>query len=181
MHTPSLKPKILILHGWGGSDFPHWQNWLAARLACDGYPVYFPQMPFMHTPRKKVWLQTLEEIMSSFSPDRVVCHSLGAVLWFWYAKAHPEAIFDKVMLAAPPARDTDIKAVDTFFPYPKADALAKEALFVASDTDKYISVEEAYSLQKELLCDIKIIKDGGHLNIISGHGAWNFAYDWITA
>ena len=53
MQELSLKPRILILHGWGGSDFPHWQSWLAAELAKNGYPVYFPELPFMHTPRKK--------------------------------------------------------------------------------------------------------------------------------
>ena len=174
------KPKILILHGWGGSDFPHWQSWLAAELAKNGYPVYFPQLPFMHTPRKKVWLQTLEEIIESFAPDRVVCHSLGNMLWFWYAKKYPQKVFEKVMLVAPPARETDIKAIDTFFPYPKAMTLSKKGIFVASTDDKYMDIETAKGLQSELDCEMKIIENGGHLNTISGYGAWPFAYEWIT-
>lgn len=181
MQTLSSKPKILILHGWGGSDFPHWQSWLAAELAKNGYPVYFPQLPFMHTPRKKVWLESLEEIMSSFKPDRVVCHSLGNMLWFWYAKIHPEAIFEKVLLVAPPARSTNIKAIDTFFPYPKAATLSQNALFVASTNDKYMSINEAYGLQSELGCEMKIVENAGHLNSNSGYGAWQFSYDWITS
>jgi len=181
MQTVSSKPKILILHGWGGSDFPHWQSWLASRLVTDGYPVYFPQLPFMHTPRKKVWLESLEEIMQSFCPDRVVCHSLGNILWFWYAKAHPEKLFDKVLLVAPPARDTNIKAIDTFFPYPQASTLSNNSLFVSSTNDKYMDINKANALQKELNCEMKIVENAGHLNSESGHGAWQFSYDWITA
>jgi predicted alpha/beta hydrolase family esterase len=181
MQTVASKPKILILHGWGGSDFPHWQSWLASKLASDGYPVYFPQLPFMHTPRKKVWLETLDEIMESFRPDRVVCHSLGNMLWFWYAKKYPEKLFDKVLLVAPPSRDTNIKAVDTFFPYPKAATLSNNALFVVSTDDKYMNINEATELQKELRCEMKIIENAGHLNSDGGYGAWPFAYEWITA
>ncbi len=181
MQEVSSKPKILILHGWGGSDFPHWQHWLTTKLAGEGYPVYFPQLPFMHTPRKKVWLESLEGIMSSFKPDRIVCHSLGNILWFWYAKAHPEVKFEKVLLVAPPSRKTDIKAVDTFFPFPKASALSDNALFVVSTNDKYMDVDEASEIQKELACDMKIIQSGGHLNSDAGYGAWPFAYEWITA
>jgi uncharacterized protein len=181
MQEAVLKPRILILHGWGGSDFPHWQSWLASELAKAGYPVYFPQLPFMHTPRKKVWLESLEQIIESFKPNRIVCHSLANMLWFWYAKAHPEAKFDKVLLVAPPARSTDIKAIDTFFPYPKATTLSDDALFVASTNDKYMSVDDAKQLQKELECEMKIIENAGHLNSESGHGAWAFAYEWITA
>ena len=181
MQDLSLKPKILILHGWGGSDFPHWQSWLAAELSKNGYPVFFPQLPFMHTPRKKVWLQTLEEIVASFSPDRIVCHSLANMLWFWYAKKYPQKNFEKVMLVAPPARNTDIKAIDTFFPYPKAATLSQDSIFIASTNDKYMSMEAAIELHKELNCDMKIIENGGHLNFEGGYGAWPFAYDWITA
>lgn len=181
MQEAVSKPKILILHGWGGSDFPHWQSWLASELVKDGYPVYFPQLPFMHTPRKKVWLEMLEQAIESFKPDRIVCHSLGNMLWFWYAKAHSEARFEKVLLVAPPSRDTDIKAVDTFFPYPKAETLSNDALFVVSTNDKYMNVDEAKKLQKELGCEMKIMENAGHINSDSGHGAWHFAYEWITA
>jgi hypothetical protein len=181
MQEVSLKPKILILHGWGGSDFPHWQSWLASELAKAGYPVYFPQLPFMHTPRKKVWLESLEQIIESFKPNRIVCHSLGNMLWFWYAKKYPDKLFEKVLLVAPPARSTNIKAIDTFFPYPKAATLAHNALFVASTNDKYMSVDEAKQLQKELGCEMKIIENAGHLNSDAGYGAWAFAYEWITA
>lgn len=119
--------------------------------------------------------------MDTFRPDRVVCHSLANMLWFWHAQKHPKRELEKVLLVAPPARGTDIKAIDTFFPYPKACAMAKEALLVASDNDKYITECEALELQKELCCDFKLIKGAGHLNSESGYGAWPFAYDWITS
>ena len=27
-----MKERVLLLHGWGGSDYPHWQSWLAGEL-----------------------------------------------------------------------------------------------------------------------------------------------------
>jgi len=28
-----MRPKVLLLHGWGESDFPHWQSHLDSELA----------------------------------------------------------------------------------------------------------------------------------------------------
>ena len=103
------------------------------------------------------------------------------MLWFWYAKKYPDKLFDKVLLVAPPSRGTNIKAVDTFFPYPKAVALSNDVLFAVSTDDKYMNIDEATELQKELGCEMKIIQNAGHLNSDSGYGAWPFAYEWITA
>ncbi len=33
--------KVLLLHGWGGSDTPHWQSWLAGEIAKDYRKVSF--------------------------------------------------------------------------------------------------------------------------------------------
>lgn len=174
-------PKILILHGWGGSDFPHWQHWLASQLASQGYPIFFPALPFRDTPRKKVWLAYLEEIMEHFQPDRIVCHSLGNILWFWYAKKHPKKRFEKVLLVAPPSKKSSIKSIDTFFPYEKPCSLSKQTLLVASTNDQYLDTKEAQELSHELECELTIIENAGHLNADSGYGAWSFAYEWITA
>ena len=40
-----MSKKVLILHGWGGSDYPHWQSWSASQLIKENYIVSFPQLP----------------------------------------------------------------------------------------------------------------------------------------
>lgn len=71
MQKDTLKPRVLILHGWGGSDFPHWQSWLASRLALRVIRFIFLDS-LLCLPLEKVWLQSLEDIMDTFRPDRVV-------------------------------------------------------------------------------------------------------------
>jgi len=69
--------RVLILHGWGGSDYPHWQAKLASKLACNYKAVYFPLLKNPHFPSRNSWLKQLDEIMEWFKPTIVVCHSLG--------------------------------------------------------------------------------------------------------
>ena len=39
-----MSNKILILHGWGGSDFPHWQSELASEIAKNYGTISFPSL-----------------------------------------------------------------------------------------------------------------------------------------
>lgn len=171
--------KILILHGWEGSPQPHWQDWLSRELASDGFAVYFPQLPFAATPRKKVWLETLQECMELFSPDIVVCHSLGCILWLHYAHRHADSHPKKLLLVAPPSISTKIKAVDTFFPYPLPRLKADAALLVASTNDPYLTVEEAQKLSGSFGIELKLFENTGHINSASGFGPWPWALEWI--
>jgi len=74
--------KTLILHGWGGSDFPHWQSYLASELSKDYGTVSFPLLSEKDAPQKDVWIEQVVEILEDFKPDIVVCHSLANILWF---------------------------------------------------------------------------------------------------
>ncbi len=39
-----MSNKILILHGWGGSDFPRWQSELASEIAKNYGTISFPSL-----------------------------------------------------------------------------------------------------------------------------------------
>ena len=45
--------KVLILHGWRGSDLPHWQAWLAQELSLENCIVAFPQLSDNQSPKKE--------------------------------------------------------------------------------------------------------------------------------
>jgi len=59
-----LKNKILLLHGWGGSDYPHWQAWLASELAKDYGTVSFPLIQHPHYPHINRWNWILQYLKS---------------------------------------------------------------------------------------------------------------------
>jgi len=173
--------KVLILHGWGGSDTPHWQDYLARDLASEHFAVYFPALPHRDAPLLAQWTSTLESIIEDFRPNIVVCHSLACMLFLHYCETHSDVSFDKVLLVAPPAQSTDNPEIASFFPYPTPCINAKEKLLVASTNDHYATTVDAINLAMQTGCETHILEDAGHINTDAGYGEWSFALEWVKA
>ena len=107
--------RVLILHGWGGSDYPHWQSWLAGELAKDYGIVAFPKLEDIDKPNLDEWLEQLCDIVNYFKPNIVVCHSLANTLWFWYASGNENIKLDKLFLVAMPSLNTNQDELSSFF------------------------------------------------------------------
>jgi predicted alpha/beta hydrolase family esterase len=172
--------KVLILHGWGGSDFPHWQAWLASELIKKNYIISFPLLPNKDNPDLNAWLEYLKIEMDHFNPDIVVCHSLANILWFHFVSKFKTNQLEKLMLVAPVRIDCNIPELSTFFPYPIVEDLkAKEIIMVGSTNDIYLSNNEAIELASKMNIGLKILEDAGHINADSGYGELSCAIDWI--
>jgi len=174
-----MKKKVLILHGWGGSAFPHWQSHLAQDLIKDNYEVSFPQLPNMNFPTLQEWKEFIKKEVEHFQPNIVVCHSLGNIVWFHLIE-ELNIELDKLMLVAPVRQNCEIEALKTFFPYPiPSDFKTKEVIMAVSDNDPYLTIEEAMSLQQKLNVGMKIMENAGHINADSGFGKLDCALDWV--
>lgn len=172
--------KVLILHGWGGSDYPHWQNWLACELIRKNITVSFPTMPNKENPKLNEWLEFLYKEFVHFQPDIVVCHSLGTILWLHFCERYSFENIKKLMLVAPVRQDPQIESIGEFFPYPILTNLrSDEVIAVGSTNDEYMSTEEAIKFQSELNIGMKIMENAGHINAKSGFGELSCAVDWI--
>ena len=173
--------KVLILHGWGGSPYPHWQAWLAHELIKQNYEVSFPQLPNKDFPDFEEWLRFVDKEYHHFNPDIVVCHSLGNVLWFHLLDDINVKPLDKLLLVAPVRQECDITEIKEFFPYkvPK-DLKANKALMVVSTNDIYMNLHEANELQQALNIQMDILEDAGHINANSGFGELKEVLDWIN-
>jgi predicted alpha/beta hydrolase family esterase len=171
--------KVLILHGWGGSDYPHWQAWCASELIKENYTVSFPALPNKNEPTLELWMETLKKEFDHFKPDIVVCHSLANILWFHFVSNYEIDEIEKLMLVAPVSKNP-IEGVESFFPYPvPSDLKSKEIIMVGSTNDPYMSSEEAIGLASELNVGLKILEDAGHINSDSGFGELSCAVEWI--
>ncbi len=170
-----MAKRVLLLHGWGGSNYPHWQSWLAGEVAKAYGCVSFLKLPNFDTPKLHEWLEAASKEFKQFQPDVVICHSLGNTLWFWLAQKGFVYEVEKLFLVAPPSLQCSIKELEEFFPVdiPK-NLSAKEVELIVSDNDPYMGLDEAKMLQKELQCDMEILKNAGHINSESGFGAWPF-------
>lgn len=175
----NMAKKVLILHGWKGSFFPHWQAHLAADLIKENYVVSFPQLPNMDAPMLDEWKAFIKKEVEHFAPNIVVCHSLANITWFHLIE-ELDIQLDKLMLVAPVRQTCDIEALKSFFPYPvPTDLKSHEVIMAASDNDPYLSLEEAIQLQQKLNVGMKIMENAGHINTDSGFGKLDCALDWI--
>lgn len=177
----SKSKKVLILHGWGGSPYPHWQAWLATKLIEQNYEVSFPSLPKVDLPIFKEWLEFAKKEVKHFNPDIVVCHSLGNILWFHLLEHMDIKIIDKLLLVAPVRKECDIEELKEFFPYniPK-DLKSKDTLLIVSTNDVYMNLHEANELQHELNINMSILENAGHINAQSGFGQFNEVLEWIN-
>ena len=173
--------RLMLLHGWGGSDFPHWQSWLAAETAKDYGCVDFVRLPDFEHPKLRPWMEKAAKELQHTLPDVVVCHSLGNTLWFHLC--NERLIRNKVkhlILVAPPSMHCGIEELSEFFPVsPPKNLYSENALMVVSDNDPYMDLQEAVSLQKALDIPMEILHDAGHINAQSGYGEWRWMLQYI--
>lgn len=170
-----MNKKVLLLHGWGGSDYPHWQSWLAGELAKDYGCVNFLKFSDPDTPKLDIWLKEATEALEDFQPDIVVCHSLANILWFHLCNTQAMKPLKQLYLVAPPRLNCEIKELEEFFPVktPK-DLYSNNSLLIYSTNDPYMNSDEAADLHKQLNIPAYIVEDGGHINASSGFGEWNW-------
>jgi predicted alpha/beta hydrolase family esterase len=175
-----MKERVLILHGWGGSDYPHWQSWLAGEIAKDYGTVSFPLLDNPHFPSKNRWMKQVKALLEDFKPHTVICHSLANTLWFHLCNEGEITPVKRLLLVAPPRCDLDMETIGTFFPVtPPQELFAEEKLLVTSTTDPYLDTAEAAALQKALHIEMHVVEDGGHLNEEAGYGEWPWVYEWL--
>jgi len=165
--------KLLILHGWGGSDYPHWQAHLAMEVAKKYGTVSFPLIQHPHFPSLNRWRREVLAHLEEFRPDTVVCHSLANTLWFHLAAAETLSPVKRLFMVSPPSIHTVIEGLDDFYPAPlPAQLYSQEAQLIVSDNDPYIPLEEARETAAHFDIPLKILHDAGHINAESGYDKW---------
>ena len=175
-----MSRKVLLLHGWGGSDYPHWQSWLAGELAKEYGKVSFLKFSDFDEPKLEVWKQELKYELEDFKPDIVICHSLANTLWFHLCNDSALTNVEHLYLVAPPSLNCNIEELQEFFPVATPKKLyAKNALLISSTNDPYMTEEEAQTLQQDLAVEMKTLQNAGHINNDSNFGKWEWILETI--
>ena len=171
--------KLLVLHGWGGSDAPHWQAELAAEVAKNYGTVSFPLLDNCHFPSKNRWVRQVKAILEDFRPDTVVCHSLANTLWFWLCQENIESI-ERLFMVSPPSLKTDEQTIKTFFPCEVPENIhAKEVHMIVSDNDPWVNLDEAKNIATQINATFTTIPNAGHINADSGYGKWELIEELV--
>jgi hypothetical protein len=167
--------KVLILHGWGGSDAPHWQAELASEIAKNYGTVSFPLLDNCHFPSKNRWMKQVREILTTFKPHTVVCHSLANNLWMWLCQEEGMQEIERLFMVSVPSLATQEKTIKTFFPCPLPKSLcANEIQMIVSDDDPWVALDEAKNIAKQYNASLTVLENAGHINTDSGYGKWEY-------
>jgi len=177
-----MTQKVLIVHGWGGSDAPHWQAWLSGELAKDYGCVHFLRFKDVEYPHLSTWSNELIDALSNFKPDIVICHSVANTLWFHLCNEKRIQVVKNLILVAPPSMECPIKELKSFFPILTPKILyARDSLLICSDNDPYMSLKEAKKLQTTLGIKMKVLENAGHINADSHYGEWPWILEYIKS
>ena len=175
-----MSGKTLILHGWGGSDAPHWQAELASTIAQNYGTVSFPLLDNCHFPSKNRWVKQVKQILQEFKPDTVVCHSLANTLWFWLCKEDSMITIDRLFMVSPPSLSTEEKTISTFFPCDMPDNIyAKKVHMIVSDDDPWVKLDEAKEIALHYDATFTTLENAGHINEDSGYGKWTLIEELV--
>lgn len=144
--TPSLKPPIILVHGFRGS--PLGLDAIAKDLRAAGYSVYTPAIPPFagtkpleaYTP--KAYTQYLLNYLQDHHIDHpiLVGHSMGSVICASIAHLHPELLHEKLVLLSPisnkpPAPIAAISPLSALLPRTLVDYVTTKFLFVPHDKE----------------------------------------------
>ena len=173
----SERVRYVLVPGWHGSEDEHWQShWQRALPNASRVE----QRDWV-TPRHVDWVAELDREIRR-QPGRVVliAHSLGCVtVASWARRAGPKALtqVSGALLVAPAdvERETCHAALRNFAPI-ALDALPFPSVLVGSDNDAACSPQRALQLGRAWGAETLILPDAGHINVKSGHGAWEAGY-----
>lgn len=161
----------LILHGTMGSPDGNWFQWLKSELENKGLTVWLPQLPNPKQPS----LHAEADFVHANCPfpineeTLIVGHSSGAILALILAQENPTKVGGVVAVSV--FHDNSLKwdANNSLFDIPfNWEAIQKNTrklLFVHSDTDPYVPLDQAKYVANNCKAEILVIPDQGHFNL----------------
>lgn len=164
--------KAILLHGTDGSSESNWIPWLKQQLNNREFEVYAPSLPNASFPNSEEWSNfIIQNTPFELDEDTVIIgHSAGAALIpMLLQKLPPKTKINKAIFVSGfhtnfdwgKLKDLHNVKVD----YDEVKQKCNDFIFLHSDDDPYVPLEEPQELAKRLNGKLTIIKGQGHFNI----------------
>ena len=167
-------PRLLIVPGLNNSGPAHWQTWLERSVP----PAVRVQQHHWRRPELERWSARIDSTLDRAGPGPwvAVAHSFGVLALVHHLARRPDSPIAAVLLVAPadPARFGLAEAMP-------AGALPRPATLLASQTDPWLSAQEARRWAARWHCPLVDLGAAGHINAESGFGPLPFARQWVVA
>jgi uncharacterized protein len=172
--------RVVIVHGWDGTPYIGWFQWLKTELEAKGFEVEVPQLPDPEHPRIYNWIPKLEEVVGVAGDQTYfVGHSMGCEAIARYLETLPEgvvvggAVFVAGFFRTLTGIDEDGQKTMTHWLSTMPD-LAKvrshlpKSVAIFSDNDPYVPLENQDDFKNALGSEIVIEHNKGHYNEAAG-------------
>jgi predicted alpha/beta hydrolase family esterase len=159
------------LHGTLGSPEGNWFRWLQGELESRGIATWLPQLPLTEQPS----LREMSGFVRTQCPFNigtetlVVGHSSGAILALALAQQNHVPIGSIVAVSV--FHDNSLKwesnsrLFDVDFDWPAISTHTHNLLFIHSDDDPYVPLEQAEYVAKNCHAALVLIPGQGHFNL----------------
>lgn len=183
------KIKAVLIHGTFGDPEENWFPWLSNELQAQEIEVQCPRFPTPEEQTPKRWMEVFKREVGTLHDNMfLVGHSLGAAFILHlleHSASHAKACFLVSGFIGELGQPTFDPINSPFFEKPfdwkqiKRNA-GKVWMFQGSN-DPYVPMVKARELASKLHADLRIIKDGGHLNAGAGFSVFPELRDRILA
>lgn len=164
----------IILHGTLGFPNSNWFRWLKSELESKGIKVWLPQLPKANQPSLREWADFVrKECPFAVSEETlIVGHSSGAILSLILAQNSFEPIGSIVAVSVfhdnSLSWEPNSRLFDEQFEWDAIRRNAKKLLFVHSDDDPYVPLNQAQFVVDNCQTELVVIPGQGHFNLEKG-------------
>lgn len=162
---------VIILHGTLGSPDSNWFQWLKKELERKGLTVWLPQLPHAEQPSLKDWQQFVKgQCPFPINEETlIVGHSSGAILALVLAENNRAKIGAIVDVSVFHDNSLQWQPNDQLFDVPLDWTAIRngvnELLFIHSDNDPYVPLNQAQHVATVTDSEIIVIPGEGHFNL----------------
>jgi len=161
----------IILHGTMGSPDINWFQWLKNELTAKDIQVWLPQLPNPSQPslRQEADYIHAECPFAINEQTLIIGHSSGAILALILAQENKTPV--GAVVAVSVFHDNSLKwdannsLFDVDFDWTAIQAGALKLLFVHSDNDPYVPLEQAQFVADNCQAEIVVVQNQGHFNL----------------
>lgn len=161
----------IILHGTDATSQDNWFPWLKSSLEENGWQVWAPDLPGANRPNIKKYNEFITS-QESFRPDSetvMIGHSSGAVAVLGLLQSLPdEIIVERAILVGAFSNDLGWNKLSELFDpqldYKKIKKQVKEIIFIHSDNDPYIPLEQPEKMADALGAELIVLKGQKHFS-----------------
>lgn len=173
-----LTMNVFIFHGTMSNPNSNWFPWLERELKVLGVEVFVPKFPTPEGQSLESWLKAFKPYQDKVDSETIfVGHSMGPGFFLRLLEQRTSPI-KAAILVAPFYTYLDLpepfpKLIETFIDHPfdweKIKQNCPKFTVFCGTGDPYVPIEQSKFIAKKLGVELKIIKEGKHLNSEAGY------------